>query len=290
MRFENRLPPEGINTPRRSPLREFFKLSAMALLAIVALGFLLNKAGGTLGGFVPFKAEVWLAKRIDSAMQESGQQSPFQSSAGHPELQAYLQSIADKVVLSLDVQDAVTITLHYSDENVVNAYATIGGHVYFFQGLLRLLPHENALAMLMAHEISHVTLRHTAKGLGGGLAVVLGASVFGLSGEGHFFNLASQVTASSFSRTMETEADLNAMRAVNDLYGHVAGTDALFRLFMLQRNSDQSSQFEQLFSTHPLDQKRVQSISDTAEANGWLQQGDITPLPKEFKAWLRSPE
>jgi beta-barrel assembly-enhancing protease len=45
-----------------------------------------------------------------------------------------------------------------SDE--VNAFATPGGFVFITKGFLKLLPDEDALAAVLAHEVSHVILRH----------------------------------------------------------------------------------------------------------------------------------
>ena len=286
MRYEDRKPDEGANTPGRHPLREFFKLSVMAVIAVIVLGILLRVAGATLGGLIPFKAELWLAERIDSAATNSGQESPFQQINTNPELQEYLQSVADRVAVALELPQSMPVTLHYSDENVVNAYATIGGHVYFFKGLLTLLPHENALAMLVAHEYSHVTLRHPAEGLGGGLALALGTSMIGLSSENQLFSLGTTLTSTGFSRNMETEADRSALAAVNAMYGHVNGAGSLFELFMLQRQQDRNDGFEKFVSTHPLDQERIDQISELAIENNWLTKGQITPLPDQYKEWL----
>jgi len=286
MRYEDRLPPEDINTPNRNPLREFFKLSAMALLAIIAFGYLLNIAGGTLGGFIPFKFELWLAERIDKASVSAGTPSPFEQKINNAEFQSYLQTIADKVTDAMELDESIPITIHHSEDGVVNAFATIGGHVYFFNGLLNLLPHENALTMLMAHEISHVSLRHTAKGLGSGIATVVGTSLMGLPPENRFFGLASTFTSTSFSRRMETDADTSALHAVNRIYGHVDGADELFHLFMAQRTGKRNAEkFEQFISTHPLDQNRIDNIADLAKENDWVIEGEVTPLPDNYQSW-----
>ena len=284
MQYQDRLPPEGINTPNRHPLRDFLKLSVLALLAIITFGFLLNTAGGTLGGFIPFKYELWLAEQIEAAAESSGQASPFESTVSNPELQQYLQTVADRVTEAMDIEESIPITLHYSDDDLVNAYATIGGNVYFFKGLLSLLPHENALAMLMAHEFSHVTLRHTAKGLGSGLTLALGSSMMGISTENQLFGFATKLTSSRFSRKMESDADKSALHAVNAMYGHTNGADTLFRLFMQQRGA--GGQFEKFLSTHPLDEQRIERILRLAKDNDWQTGGEVTSLPPNYKQWL----
>lgn len=286
MQYQDRTPDEGVNTPGRHPLREFAKLSAMALLAVIVLGIFFRVAGAKLGGLIPYRSELWLAERIDSAAIDAGRESPFQQTNINPPLQKYLQSVADRVAVALELPQSMPVTLHYSDDDVINAYATIGGHVYFFKGLLTLLPHENALAMLVAHEYSHITLRHPAEGLGGGLALALGTSMLGLTSENRLFSLGTTLTSTGFSRNMETEADRSALNAVNAMYGHVDGAGSLFELFMQQRQQDGSGGFEKFVSTHPLDQQRIDQISDLATENNWLTTGETTPLPDQYADWL----
>ncbi len=287
MQYQDRTPPDGINTPGRHPLREFLRLSLMAILAVVALGFLLNSAGGTLAGLIPFKYELWLAERIDNSSVSIGEASPFEQNITNPELQDYLQLLADRVTEAMEIEDSMPITLHYSNDELVNAYATIGGHVYFFKGLLSLLPHENALTMLMAHEFSHVSRRHTAKGLGGGLAVAMGTSLFGLTGDNGLFSFGTALSSTSFSRKMETQADETALEAVNKMYGHVAGAGALFEAFMQQRDADANTKFDKFLSTHPLDEQRIQKIKDLAIERQWQLEGETTPLPDDYRNWMR---
>jgi predicted Zn-dependent protease len=297
MRFENRTPPEGINTSEHRPLREFLKLSLAALLLISVVGVLLIFTGGLLGGLLPFRAELWITERVDRIMQQADQASPFDNAisdsinnadATDNPLHAYLQSISDQVVSAMELPEPMRITLHYSDDDVFNAYATLGGHVYLFKGLLKHLPNENALTMLMAHEFAHVEERHPAKSVGGGLTLAVGSSMlFGAAAfENRFFSMASALASTQYSRAMETDADQVALAAVNAIYGHVNGADDLFELFEIIRAGQQADLLEPFFSTHPLDNQRIQSIEKQAIANGWFQQGNITPLPEDFLLWL----
>jgi predicted Zn-dependent protease len=298
MRYENRTPPEGINTSVRSPLREFVRLSLFALVVLMAVGIFLNFSGSLLGGLLPFKAETWITQRVDQVMQEADQPSPFgesvRDSAGDTTdpsaaaLTQYLLQLADRVEAALELPDPVSITLHYSDDDVFNAYATLGGHVYLFKGLLKYLPNENALAMLMAHEFAHVGQRHPARSVGGGLTLAVGSSVLlgAAAFENRFFNMTSALASTRFSRAMETEADIVALAAVNAMYGHVNGANDLFELFEDMRQGGGQEFLGSFFSTHPLDDQRIEKLDDEAAANNWMTEGAITPLPDAFQKWL----
>jgi Zn-dependent protease with chaperone function len=290
MEYQNRLPEEGINTPGRHPLAEFIRLGVIALVALLLLGLLLNFAGGHLAGLIPYKAELWATNKIDRILVDAGEESPFSVEPSDAPLMEYLNSLGDRVEQALEMESPMTIQLHYSDEDVVNAFATLGGHVYLYKGLLRQLPHENALTMLLAHEYSHVQMRHALRGVGGGLAVAIGAAMLpgGAGVEGKLYSLAGSLSNMNFSRDMETDADSNGLKAVNSLYGHTAGADDLFELFMAQRARTDTGKLDSFFSTHPLDRDRIEALAELSREQGWRSEGELTPLPDGFSKWLEA--
>ncbi len=291
MEYQNRLPEEGINTPNRHPLAEFIRLTIAAVVALILFGLLLNFAGGHLAGLIPYRAEVWLTDRIDTALTEAGESSPFSEDENDSPLHDYLNQLGAKVEQALEMKSPMAIHLHYSDEDVVNAFATLGGHVYLYKGLLKQLPHENALVMLLAHEYSHVQLRHPVRGVGGGIAVALGAALLpgGAGVKGRLYGLAGSLSNLNFSRDMESQSDENGLKAVNKIYGHTDGADDLFVLFMAQRDESDVGALDGFFSTHPLDKQRIDDLLRIAHDNGWNVEGKTTDLPTEFMNWLNSP-
>ena len=76
----------------------------------------------------------------------------------------------------------MTIQVHYTDLDVPNAFATLGGHIIVTSGLYRRMPSENALAMVIGHEIGHVKARDPISAVGG--AVILSLPLAVLSGQG----------------------------------------------------------------------------------------------------------
>lgn len=61
---------------------------------------------------------------------------------------------------------SIKVTVHYIDEPVINAFATIGGHVFIYRGLIDAITSENGLSMVLAHEIAHINNRHPIAALG----------------------------------------------------------------------------------------------------------------------------
>ena len=173
------------------------------------------------------------------------------------------------------------VVVHYVDSDQVNAFATLGGHIFVLRGLIEHMPHENALAMVLAHEIGHVAHRDAAAQLGGGL--LLRAVMAALLGGGtetvsQILTSPEALLARGFSREAEEAADDAALAAVAAHYGHVAGADALFRLLLEARGGASDSELVELLHTHPLDRKRIAAIAERAAAEGWPRDGHLTPL------------
>lgn len=282
MQYENRQPPEGINVTQEHPLKQFLRLVVAAVVLLVLTVFVLQFSGAWLAKRIPFSAEQRVIKQMN--IDFGGQDR----SSG---MVAYLEQLADRVAAGMPMPEGMDIVLHYSEDDTFNAFATIGGNLMFYRGLLKRMPHENALAMVLAHEIAHVLYRDPVAGLGGGLASVAAiAMLTGNAGSGmagRVIGQAGVLTGMEFTRRMEREADAQGLAAVASLYGHVAGADTLFRLIAEKRDDDGVPPWLGRFvSTHPLDADRVAEIARLAEASGWSVEGEVTPLPDEFQTWL----
>ncbi len=285
MRYENRLPAEGINTSRVHPLRQFLQLAVGAVVLVVILVVFLQYAGALVARRIPFSYEQRVMERLDIEMGEA---------ARHPEMTAYLNELAGRVSRHLPMPDDMSVTVHYNSEDVFNAFATVGGNLLFYRGLLARMPDENTLAMVMAHEISHVLHRDPVAALGGGIASTI--ALLGLTGNagtgmaGQVMNHAGVLTGVQFTRSMEVAADDAALAAVNGLYGHVNGASTLFELFSASRDRQSSLAktpwLERFLSTHPLDEDRIARISQQGVEHNWRSDGELTPLPVDFQRWL----
>ena len=178
------------------------------------------------------------------------------------------------------------ITVHYQDTPTLNAYATLGANIVIYRGLLERLPDENALAMVMAHEIAHATLRHPARSLGRGVAVGIMLSALnsgvGRSAASGALNTAGGLSLLKFSRDQESAADAAALSAIVALYQHVGGAQDLFRVLQ-DTDAGTASLRVTMLSTHPLSQERIDNITNLAQTQGWASDGLRTPLPNVLK-------
>ena len=265
--------PEGINVSGTHPLKTFSILIVGLLVVLLLCAWLLGIGGGYLAKKIPFEQELRLAEIY---------QEP---EAPQTELLLYLQQLADRVSAAMSLDESMAITIHYVDEPVDNAFATIGGNVFLYKGLLEKLPNENALAMLIAHEIAHVAHRDPIVSVGQNAAISMGMMVLLGNADGGVLGSAGLYTQMNFSRAMESDADVQGLKAVERIYGHVNGALDLYRVLESVADATPLSQPE-FFSTHPHSDTRLDELSEVIERNAWVSSGESKALPDRFSTWL----
>ncbi|MCH7864354.1 MAG: M48 family metalloprotease [Proteobacteria bacterium] len=143
----------------------------------------------------------------------------FGGAYGDAKLRAYVRRIGLKLVRVSEARD-MPFTFTILDDDKVNAFALPGGYIYITRGLLALAGDEAEMAGVLAHEIGHVTARHTAERYSATMAANLGLMVLGVisssagmpSGVGRLVGLGAQAALSGYSREQELEADMLAVR------------------------------------------------------------------------------
>lgn len=289
MEYENRTVPEGINVSKEHPLKEFFILAFGLGTVVVALVVILSFAAGWLVQFVPFETELMLAEKfsfsdyMESEEQYEEQQNEQQKTQKRKQQQItnYLQNLADQLAKAQQLPDAMPITVHYIDADTINAFATLGGNVFMFRGLIEKLPNENALAMVMAHEIAHIKHRDPLVAAGRGLTVAL--ALASLSGFGdsqvaqQLLGKIGLITTFSFNRKQEEQADVEALNTLLEYYGHVKGAEVLFEVL---QNEQAGSTPPIFLSTHPLNENRINAIKHYHQQQP--VDGELTALPELF--------
>lgn len=277
MEYQNPQLPEN-NVSKEHPLNEFSTLLIGTLVLVVVVSISLSLAGSWLAGLIPYSAE----KKVASLYNVS----QHTDNAEHPEIAAYLQELADKISKSQNLPVEMKITIHYMDSPTMNAFATLGGNVFMFKGLLKKLPNENTLVTLLGHEIAHVKHRHPIRSFGGGIAVAIAMTTIGSNADTTILGDAGLLSTLQFSRKMESQSDLEAMDTLHTMYGHLNGGAQLFRIFRDSRATEDDSSKKgpsEFFSTHPLDEKRITSFKETAQNKDWTETGELTPLPDFFR-------
>jgi predicted Zn-dependent protease len=158
-----------------------------------------------------------------------------------PELRGYILGLADKVVaLGRMQRPEFTWKVEVIDDPAqVNAFATPGGYLYVFTGLLRAASNEAEVVGVMGHEVGHVLARHFARRLvqtytlQGLIGIALGQNPNALAELGA--TILAQGYLLSHSRDAETEADEYGARLTSQAMYDPNGLVTFFqKLEMLQ--------------------------------------------------------
>lgn len=153
--------------------------------------------------------------------------------------------------------------IHVVKSPTVNAIALPGGRVVFFAGLIDQAESPEEIAGIMAHEIAHVVERHGLRMFVRGFALKLVTDY--LLGGSTLAGAAAMFTTLAYSREMEDEADVRALRMLRDAQVSTAGL--LSFLERLEKKESAAFAGIRYFSSHPLSAERRERI---AAAKGGL--------------------
>jgi beta-barrel assembly-enhancing protease len=135
------------------------------------------------------------------------------------ELTAYINRVGKRLLDSGHFDRDFPYTFKVVEEPSINAFALPGGPMFVHTGLIAAADNEAQMAGVLAHELSHVSLRHsmstsskssTVAGLGSLAGAILGGLIGGDLGElaAQGAQVGTQAWATKYSRTAETESDL----------------------------------------------------------------------------------
>ncbi|UYZ64157.1 M48 family metalloprotease [Hymenobacter weizhouensis] len=169
------------------------------------------------------------------------------------------------------------------DDQMQNAFATPGGHIYVYSGLIKFLDNESQLAGVLGHEIAHADRRHTSRllqkeyGINVLLSLLLGEN------RGQVVQIASSLGQLSFSRDYEREADEYSVIYLNGTNHYPCDGAAGFFIKAEQQGQAAPPEF---LSTHPNPGTRIQDIQTKADALNCRQRTASSDTFNQLKAAL----
>lgn len=151
-------------------------------------------------------------------------------------------------------------------DDVLNAFATPGGYIYVYTGLIKFLENSDDLAGVLGHEIAHADLRHTSRNLQKSYGVQILLSVILGNDAGSLSTIAGQIAGTvaglSFSRDFESEADARAVEYnANTIYA----CDGVKNFFQKLQDSGAAGGTPEFLSTHPSPENRIADINAKAD-------------------------
>ena len=208
--------------------------------------------------------------------------------ASDPVLQEYVERLGAEVAESMDVPPELELRFYVIEGESVNAFTTLGGHIFVLDSLMVELEDENSLAMVIGHEVAHALNRDPLSMMSRG--ILLQIMITSLSGNGGFdpgttSELGLDLMLNAYSRDQEEEADRLALLALNERYSHVGGATDLFETL---QESYGGEEMPELFSSHPDTGDRIAMIREMAKERGWGFAA-TNPYPDEVREALKQP-
>lgn len=282
-----------IRTTKRTTAVVLFSVAGALVLAVAALvmsrGWFVKMAAAA----VPVSFEVSAGEKLFEQMMIS------KKVVKNAAVDAQLKQITDPLLAGIPDQ-RYPFTFHVIEDPALNAFAMPGGHVVLHSGLLLAADRAEEVAGVLAHEIAHVTGRHSIRNIiaSAGLYLALSAVVGDASG---ILAVLSDNSAflldRKFTRDFEREADHVGwdylVRARIDPAGMVS--------FFEKMEREEKKQLEKLpvgggvaraleiVGTHPATRERIARLAEKLRARGPAAVPGKIPLHyPTFKAAVRA--
>ncbi len=202
-----------------------------------------------------------------------------------PVIVKYLNKIGGRIITTLPPQP-FRYHFYMIKQDVYNAFAVPGGHVFINSGLFEAMESEEELAGILAHEVSHVYCRHISQRIAksstismGMLAGIVAGILLGAGGSGSAASAlivgssaAGQSMMLAFSRENEMQADQIGLRLLAK-----AGYSGNGLLKMLKKIRDKtwfgSKDVPSYLMTHPAVEDRIVYI------DGWMDSNKNSSMP-----------
>ena len=194
-----------------------------------------------------------------------------------PKVDAYLTQLGMRLAQKLQTGGVqYPFEFHCVNDKAINAFALPGGFVFVNRGTIEVADNEAQLAAVMAHELSHVALRHgtnqatkeifTQTGLG------LFGAIFGDSTGGALLTTLGSFTAGGvllrYSRTAESQADVMGTQVLYDAGYDPRGMAQFFEKLQTQIKGES---FPEFLSDHPNPEYRVERVNEEIDKLGGVQ-------------------
>ena len=168
-------------------------------------------------------------------------------------------------------------TFKVLNSSSINAFAAPGGYVYITTGLLEELESRDELAGVLAHELGHVSGRHSVRALrsaryaNAALTVVsilaaLGAAATGVPVAGDLTQAVGLVTTmivfQGYSRSYESQADRLGMQYAMKAGYKPGAMLSVFKKFIKLRDEEGKKERLVVLSSHPALEDRIKAAEE----------------------------
>jgi len=200
--------------------------------------------------------DIKLGKQVKQEIISDSEKFPILYERRNRAIYNYVKKLRDVILNSKELKYKdkfeweVTII---NDDKTLNAFATPGGYIYIYTGLIKFLDTEDELLGVLGHEMAHADLRHSTRQLTKNLGIsgLLDAIA---KDKKAIKQVVSGLINLKFSRGHEAEADEYSVRYICSSAYNAAGSAGFFKKMM---NNPSPPEF---LSTHPSSKSRVSDI------------------------------
>ncbi|WKK73811.2 M48 family metalloprotease [Marivirga salinae] len=234
--------------------------------------------------------DVELGAQVAEQIENDPDQFPILDETEYPEAYTYLNNLLDYILTSGEVKykEEFVWDIHIiENDSVLNAFATPGGYLYVYTGLIKYLDQEDDLMGVLGHEVAHSDLKHTTRNIQRQYGINIILQLITGENPSQLEQIAGQIAGTaaglSFSRAFEEEAD---ERSVEYLANTPYACNGAYSFFQKLLDEGQTGGTPEFLSTHPDPEDRVEDINVKADEIDC----DTTPLApasyEDFKNML----
>lgn len=199
----------------------------------------------------------------------------------NPRIESYVAEIGNRLLANTN--PIFDFRFSVIKNSGVNAFATPGGYVYVFRGLINLVETESELAGVLAHEIAHVNSRHIAEITRksgriniGALTALLAGALFGGGGQATAAIAAmtmATVTHMNLQYGREHEEEADRLGLANLVQSGYDGKAMVDFLRIMRRYEFYSNSIPSYFRTHPGTDERIRYLDGMLQTTYRSQSG-----------------
>jgi hypothetical protein len=231
--------------------------------------------------------DIEFGKSMEEEIAANPQEFPVLDSNAYPEAYKHIYGIRDSILntglVYYEDKFEWSVKIIHND-TMLNAFATPGGYLYFYTGIIKFLDNEAQFAGVMAHEMAHSDLRHSTNQITKAYGVEIMLSIILGQAPGQLTEILASYAYGlgtlAFSRDHEYQADEYAVK-----YLYETSYDALGIADFFIKMSD-SPHPPQFLSTHPSPENRVEKINETWADLGGKPGNTYVESYNAFKASL----
>jgi predicted Zn-dependent protease len=246
-------------------------INSVLFLTLFAAGFACTDKNDNLVLF-PVSKDVELGQQVAAEIASDPVSFPVLDPVEYQNAYDYLEELVQKILNSGEVEYKEEFVWEFKiieDDATLNAFATPGGYIYVYTGLIKYLDNEDDFMGVLGHEIAHADLRHTSRNLQKSYGVSILLSILIGNDASQIETIAGQIAGTvsglAFTRQFESEADNRSVEYLAPTEYACNGAAGFFQKLIDEGQGGSTPQF---LSTHPNPDNRVEDINEQAAALG----------------------